>query len=51
VDYRPKKVPQRSGRSEEEKKKGYAIDSEEYTLGVRSIVAPLQTNSLLPAAI
>jgi DNA-binding IclR family transcriptional regulator len=37
--------------AEEVKKKGYAIDNEEYILGVKSIAALLQTNSLLTAAI
>ncbi len=36
---------------EETKKKGYAIDDEEYLLGVRAIAAPIQTASLPPAAI
>jgi len=36
---------------EETKKKGCAIDDEEYLPGVRAIAAPLQTASLAPAAI
>jgi len=36
---------------EETKKRGYAIDDEEYLLGVRAVAAPLQTASLPPAAI
>ncbi|MBM4277489.1 MAG: IclR family transcriptional regulator [Deltaproteobacteria bacterium] len=36
---------------EETKKKGYAIDDEEYLLGVRAIAAPIQMISLPPAAI
>lgn len=36
---------------EETKKKGYAIDDEEYLLGVRAIAAPIQTASHHPAAI
>ena len=36
---------------EETKKKGYAIDDEEYLPGVRAVAAPLQTASLPPAAI
>jgi len=36
---------------EEAKKRGYAIDDEEYLSGVRAVAAPLQTASLPPAAI
>jgi IclR family KDG regulon transcriptional repressor len=36
---------------EETKKKGYAIDDEEYLPGVRAVAAPLQTASLPPTAI
>jgi IclR family KDG regulon transcriptional repressor len=36
---------------EETKKKGYAIDDEEYMLGVRAIAAPIQTGSAPLAAI
>jgi len=36
---------------EEARKKGYAIDDEEYLLGVRAIAAPIQTTSLPPSAI
>jgi DNA-binding IclR family transcriptional regulator len=36
---------------EEAKKKGCAIDDEEYLPGVRAVAAPLQTASLAPAAI
>ena len=36
---------------QETKKKGYAIDYEEYILGVTAIAAPIQTTSLPPAAI
>ena len=36
---------------EETKKKGYAIDDEEYIPGVRAIAAPIQAASLPPAAI
>ena len=36
---------------EEAKKKGYAVDDEEYMLGVRAIAAPIQTASRPPAAI
>ncbi len=36
---------------EETKKKGYAIDDEEYLLGVKAIAAPIQTSSSPPAAI
>jgi IclR family KDG regulon transcriptional repressor len=36
---------------EETKKKGYAIDDEEYMLGVKAIAAPIQTSSSPPAAI
>jgi IclR family KDG regulon transcriptional repressor len=36
---------------EEAKKKGYAIDDEEYILGVRAIAAPIQTGSAPLAAI
>jgi DNA-binding IclR family transcriptional regulator len=36
---------------EETKKKGYAIDDEEYILGVRAIAAPIQTSSAPLAAI
>jgi DNA-binding IclR family transcriptional regulator len=36
---------------EETKKRGYAIDDEEYMLGVRAIAAPIQTSSPPPAAI
>jgi DNA-binding IclR family transcriptional regulator len=36
---------------EEAKKKGYAIDDEEYILGVRAIAATIQTYSFPPAAI
>ena len=36
---------------EEAKKKGYAIDDEEYIPGVRAIAAPIQAASLPPAAI
>ncbi len=35
----------------EAKKKGYAIDNEEYMLGVKAIAAPIQTSSPPPAAI
>ena len=33
------------------KEKGYAIDQEEYILGVRAVAAPIQTATLPPAAI
>ncbi|MBS3921030.1 MAG: IclR family transcriptional regulator [Deltaproteobacteria bacterium] len=36
---------------EEAKEKGYAIDDEEYLVGVRAIAAPIQMSSLPPAAI
>jgi len=36
---------------EETRRKGYAIDDEEYLLGVRAIAAPIQTALLPPAAI
>jgi len=36
---------------EQAKKKGYAIDNEEYLLGVRAIASPIQIPSLPPAAI
>ena len=36
---------------EEARKKGYAIDDEEYLLGVRAAAAPIQTTSPPPAAI
>lgn len=36
---------------EEAKGRGYAIDDEEYLLGVRAIAAPIQIGSLPPAAI
>jgi IclR family KDG regulon transcriptional repressor len=36
---------------EETKKRGYAIDDEEYLLGVRAVAAPIQKASLPPAAI
>jgi IclR family KDG regulon transcriptional repressor len=36
---------------EEAKKKGYAIDDEEYIPGVRAIAAPIQAASLPPAAV
>jgi IclR family KDG regulon transcriptional repressor len=36
---------------EQAKKKGYAIDNEEYLLGVRAIALPIQIPSLPPAAI
>jgi IclR family KDG regulon transcriptional repressor len=36
---------------EEAKKKGYAIDDEEYIPGVRAVAAPIQAASLPPAAI
>ncbi len=36
---------------EEVRKRGYAIDNEEYMLGVRAIAAPIQTSSPPPAAI
>jgi DNA-binding IclR family transcriptional regulator len=36
---------------EEAKKKGYAIDDEEYLIGVRAIASPIQISSLPPAAI
>jgi IclR family KDG regulon transcriptional repressor len=35
----------------EVKKKGYAIDDEEYLMGVRAIAAPIQISSLPPSAI
>ena len=44
----PKKFLKEVG---EAKKKGYAIDHEEYILGVRAIAAPIQTYSFPPAAI
>jgi IclR family KDG regulon transcriptional repressor len=36
---------------EKTKKKGYAIDDEEYLSGVRAVAAPIETASLPPAAI
>ena len=36
---------------EETKRKGYAIDREEYILGVTAVAAPIPTTSLPPAAI
>jgi len=36
---------------EEAKRMGYAIDNEEYLIGVRAIAVPIQTASLPPAAI
>ena len=33
------------------KKQGYAIDEEEYIVGVRAVAAPIQTTSLPPAAL
>ena len=36
---------------EEAKKKGYAIDHEEYMLGVRAVAAPIQSSSFPPAGI
>jgi len=36
---------------EETKRKGYAIDDEEYMLGVKAIAAPIQISSLPAAAI
>lgn len=36
---------------EETKKKGVAIDNEEYMVGVRAVAAPIQTVSPPPAAI
>ena len=36
---------------EETKKRGYAIDDEEYMLGVKAVAAPIQTSSPPPAAI
>jgi DNA-binding IclR family transcriptional regulator len=36
---------------EEAKKKGYAIDHEEYMQGVRAVAAPIQTSSFPPAGI
>jgi DNA-binding IclR family transcriptional regulator len=33
------------------KEKGYAIDQEEYILGVRAVAAPIQTATLPPAAV
>jgi IclR family KDG regulon transcriptional repressor len=36
---------------EETKKKGYAIDDEEYMIGVKAIASPIQTSSSPPAAI
>jgi DNA-binding IclR family transcriptional regulator len=36
---------------EEAKKKGYAIDHEEYMLGVRAVAAPIQSPSFPPAGI
>jgi len=44
----PKKFLKEVG---EAKKKGYAIDDEEYLLGVKAIAAPIQVSSLPPAAI
>ncbi len=37
--------------STEAKKRGYAIDDEEYLVGVRAIASPIQISSLPPAAI
>jgi DNA-binding IclR family transcriptional regulator len=36
---------------EEAKKRGYAIDHEEYMLGVRAVAAPIQSSSFPPAGI
>jgi len=44
----PKKFLKEAG---EAKKKGYAIDDEEYLIGVRAIASPIQISSLPPAAI
>ena len=44
----PKQFLKEVGKARE---KGYAIDDEEYILGVRAIAAPIQAASLPPAAI
>ncbi|NWF91492.1 MAG: IclR family transcriptional regulator [Syntrophaceae bacterium] len=36
---------------QEVRKRGYAIDNEEYMLGVRAVAAPIHTSSIAPAAI
>ena len=54
IPYTPKSLtePKRFLREiEETKKRGYAIDEEEYILGVRAVAAPILTASLPPAAI
>jgi len=54
VKYTPKSIvdPKKFLREmEEAKKKGYAIDHEEYMLGVRAVAAPIQTSSFPPAGI